>query len=84
MKTLAGALLGTTLLLGSCVSAVALVPPPPAAACAAPVVLSPDGLPVGAVAGYSGEQLANAAAIVTAGGAFGGPARAQLIAVMTA
>ncbi|MFC5382129.1 M23 family metallopeptidase [Aquipuribacter nitratireducens] len=48
------------------------------------MVLDPDGVPLGGVAGYDGEQLANAAAIVTAGGALGVPARAQLIAVMTA
>lgn len=38
----------------------------------------------GAVAGYTGEQLTNAAAIITTGAQLGVPARGQAIAVMTA
>lgn len=41
-------------------------------------------LPAGTVAGFAGEQLANAAAIVEAGRALGVDARGQAIAVMTA
>jgi hypothetical protein len=56
-----------------------------AGACAvdgAPV--SVDGVPTGAVAGWSGQQLVNAALILEAGEALGVSARGQVIGVMTA
>ena len=84
MKGLILGMSAVVLLFGSCVTGVALQPLPASAACGAPVVLDSAGLPVGEVAGYGAEQLGNAAAIVNAGGALGVPARAQLIAVMTA
>ena len=84
MRALIGGITAVTLLFGSCVTGVALQPPPAGASCGAPLVLDGRGLPVEPVAGYGEEQLANAAAIVTAGGALDVPARAQLIAVMTA
>ncbi|MBJ7451621.1 MAG: M23 family metallopeptidase, partial [Blastococcus sp.] len=46
--------------------------------------LTVQAVPVGAVAGYTGEQLANAATIVRAGQALGVDARGQAIGVMTA
>ena len=49
-----------------------------------PVVVDPEQLPVGQVAGYSGEQLVNAVHILTAGADLGLGARDQTIAVMTA
>jgi hypothetical protein len=56
-----------------------------AAACVgAPGSLTVSGVPVGTVAGYTGEQLANAAAIVRTGQALGVDARGQAIGVMTA
>ncbi|WP_380169631.1 M23 family metallopeptidase [Jannaschia sp. R86511] len=84
MRGLIGGMSAAVLLFGSCVTGVALQPPPASAECGAPVVLDGAGLPVGEVAGYDAEQLSNAAAIINAGGALGVPARAQLIAVMTA
>ncbi len=84
MKGLIVGMSAVVLLFGSCVTGVALQPPPASASCGAPVVLDSAGLPVGEVAGYGAEQLGNAAAIVNAGGTLGVPARAQLIAVMTA
>lgn len=49
------------------------------------VVCAPaGGAPGGAVSGFSGAQLANAAAIVAAGVEVGAPQRAQVIAVATA
>lgn len=84
MKGLIVGMSATLLLFGSCVTGVALQPPPASVACGAPVVLDSAGLPVGEVAGYGAEQLANAAAIVNAGAALGVPARAQVIAVMAA
>ena len=62
-------------------------PPPPGGACGpagavAPVDLA--SLPTGAVAGYSGVQLANAAAIVNAAVALGLDAHGQTLGVMTA
>ena len=62
-------------------------PPPPAAACGpagavAPVDLA--SLPTGTIAGYSGVQLANAAAIVNAAVALGLDAHGQTLGVMTA
>jgi hypothetical protein len=56
-----------------------------AAACdGVPGSLTVAGVPVGAVAGYTGEQLANAATIVRTGQALGVDARGQAIGVMTA
>ncbi|WP_113834719.1 M23 family metallopeptidase [Blastococcus sp. TF02-9] len=56
-----------------------------AAACAGgPGSLTVTGVPGGTVAGYTGEQLANAAAIVRTGQALGVDARGQAIGVMTA
>jgi murein DD-endopeptidase MepM/ murein hydrolase activator NlpD len=56
-----------------------------AAACVgAPGSLTVTGVPVGTVAGYTQEQLANAATIVRAGQALGVDARGQVIGVMTA
>lgn len=52
-------------------------------ACGA-VVVPAGGLPTGTVAGYSGDQLANAAQILAAGAALGLSARDQTIGVMTA
>ena len=48
------------------------------------VRIDPAGVPAGPVAGYRGEQLANAAAIVNAGEALGLDTCAQTIGVMTA
>lgn len=48
------------------------------------VSLTVQGVPVGAVAKYTGEQLANAATIVRAGQALGVDVRGQAIGVMTA
>lgn len=58
-----------------------------AAECAmseAGVRVDPDDVPDGQVAGYRGEQLANAAAIINAGEALGLDTCAQTIGVMTA
>ena len=60
---------------------------PPSAECAvaeAGVRVEPAGVPEGPVAGYHGEQLANAAAIVNAGQSLGLDTCAQTIGVMTA
>ena len=60
---------------------------PPSAECAAAepgIRIDPAGVPEGPVAGYGGEQLANAAAIVNAGEALGLDTCAQVIGVMTA
>ncbi len=60
---------------------------PRSAECAvaqAGVRIDPAGVPGGPVAGYRGEQLANAAAIVNAGEALGLDTCAQTIGVMTA
>ena len=57
------------------------------AECAVPeagVVVDPAAVPAGPVAGYAGEQLANAAAIVNAAAAEGLDTCAQTIGVMTA
>lgn len=54
------------------------------AAAEAGVRIDPAGVPEGPVAGYRGEQLANAAAIVNAGQALGLDTCAQTIGVMTA
>ncbi|RCV50306.1 M23 family metallopeptidase [Marinitenerispora sediminis] len=58
------------------------------AACGGPsgpgVTVDIDGLPSGSVAGYSGEQLRNAALIMNAGEALGLGIRDQTIGVMTA
>ncbi|PWW21256.1 hypothetical protein JD79_00384 [Geodermatophilus normandii] len=61
--------------------------PPRSAECAAaePAVrIDPAAVPDGPVAGYSGEQLANAAAIVNAAEALGMDTCAQVVGVMTA
>ncbi|MGY1610221.1 hypothetical protein [Geodermatophilus sp. SYSU D00700] len=60
---------------------------PPSAECAAaePAVrIDPAAVPAGPVAGYAGEQLANAAAIVNAAADLGLDTCAQVIGVMTA
>lgn len=62
-------------------------PPPPAAACGpvgAAAVVDVAAVPPGPVAGYSGQQLRNAAHIVNAATALGLGVRAQSIGVMTA
>lgn len=48
------------------------------------VVIDPASVPAGPIAGYSGEQLVNAAYVVKAGAALGLGARDQTIGVMTA
>jgi hypothetical protein len=61
--------------------------PPRSAECAAAepgVRIDPAAVPGGPVAGYSGEQLANAAAIVNAAEALGMDTCAQVVGVMTA
>ena len=61
--------------------------PPRSAECAAaePAVrIDPAAVPDGPVAGYTGEQLANAAAIVNAAEALGMDTCAQVVGVMTA
>lgn len=75
---LLAALLGVGLLMGE-------EPPPPAGAssCAGPGV-QPAGAPAGEVAGYSGEQLTNAAAIMRAGADLGLSTHGQTLGVMTA
>ncbi|MBM7807491.1 hypothetical protein JOD57_003328 [Geodermatophilus bullaregiensis] len=60
---------------------------PPSAECAAAeagIRVDPATVPGGPVAGYAGEQLANAAAIVNAGEALGLDTCAQTLGVMTA
>jgi hypothetical protein len=60
---------------------------PPSAECAAAepgIRIDPADAPEGPVAGYGGEQLTNAAAIVNAGEALGLDTCAQVIGVMTA
>jgi hypothetical protein len=60
---------------------------PPSAECAAAeagIRVDPAAVPEGPVAGYAGEQLVNAAAIVNAGEALGLDTCAQVIGVMTA
>jgi len=58
---------------------------PTGASGACPAVVVPAGeLPTGTVAGYSGDQLANAAQILAAGAALGLSSRDQTIGVMTA
>lgn len=69
-------LLGVVVLLGGS--------PPAAAACGGPpVTVDPGKLPA-SVAGYTGEQLTNAAAIINAGHAGGVDAHGQTLGVMTA
>src|SRR4051794_11204839 len=46
--------------------------------------VSVEGIPAGSVAGFTGEQLANAATIIQTGRALGVDARGQAIGVMTA
>jgi hypothetical protein len=61
--------------------------PRPSAECAAAgpgVRVDPAAVPEGPVAGFSGEQLANAAAIVNAAEALGLDTCAQVVGVMTA
>ncbi|WP_199589445.1 hypothetical protein [Blastococcus sp. TF02A-26] len=61
--------------------------PPPSAECSsgeAGVRVDPRAVPAGPVAGYAGEQLLNAAAIVNAGHAAGMDTCAQTIGIMTA
>lgn len=56
-----------------------------AAACAgAAGTINPDDVPAGPVAGYSGEQLTNAAEIMNAASALGLDRSAQVLGVMTA
>lgn len=74
---LVAAVFGFVLLVGSAPSAVACGGAPGAAVDVA-------GLPTGPVAGYRGEQLANAAKILAAGKAAGVNAKGQTIGVMTA
>ncbi len=62
-------------------------PPPPSAECAqaGPAVrVDPAAVPAGPVAGWSGEQLVNAAAIVNAAADLGLDTCAQVVGVMTA
>jgi murein DD-endopeptidase MepM/ murein hydrolase activator NlpD len=74
---------------GGCLGAVLLTPtpPPPAVTCGpvgATTAIDPAGLSAGSVAGYSGQQLVNAAHVINAAVALGLGARAQTIGVMTA
>jgi hypothetical protein len=74
---------------GACLALLLLTPPPtpPPAGCGlagAATALDPASAPHGPVAGYSGQQLANAAHVVNAAVALGLDARAQTIGVMTA
>lgn len=86
--SLAALVVAPVLLVGGCLGSVLLVPEPPAAAACGPsggaVAVDPASLPAGPVAGYSGVQLVNAAAVMNAAAALGLDARAQTIGVMTA
>ncbi|TFV63060.1 M23 family metallopeptidase [Geodermatophilus sp. DF01-2] len=80
------AALAPVVVAGSLVAAaLATHPDPQASACdpvGAPVAVA--GVPEGSVAGWSGEQLGNAALVMQAGEALGVDARGQVIGVMTA
>lgn len=89
MKPLVGVLaVVPTILVGALLALVVLVAPIPAAvgdcATADGVAARAPGPGTAPVAGYAGEQLANAAAIVDAGYALGVPRHGQTVAVMTA
>ena len=85
---------GSALMLGGCLTGTAVVggvvlaqQQAEAARCAGSgtgATVDPATLPAGAVAGYSGEQLVNAAHIMNAGAAMGLSVRDQTIGVMTA
>jgi murein DD-endopeptidase MepM/ murein hydrolase activator NlpD len=82
--------LAPVLLVGGCVSSVVLLAGSQSSAAAGcgpsrpAVVVDQATLPAGAVAGYSGDQLANAAIIMAAAQGLGLDARAQTLGVMTA
>jgi murein DD-endopeptidase MepM/ murein hydrolase activator NlpD len=80
------AALAPVLVAGGLVTAVLLTEEDPQAGACAPVgaAVSVVGVPGGPVAGWSGEQLVNAALIMEAGEVLGVGARGQVIGVMTA
>ncbi len=73
------------LVVGGLLAAILLLFGPSAqAACAPAAAVDLDAVPDGPIAGYSGEQLRNAAAIMNAAAALGLQRDAQIIGVMTA
>ncbi|HEX2073188.1 MAG TPA: hypothetical protein VHF92_05330, partial [Geodermatophilus sp.] len=87
-RAVVAAVLAPVLVAGALIAAVLYLSSPtagPAAGCG-PVgsSVTVSGVPEGPVAGWSGEQLVNAALIIEAGKALGVDARGQVIGVMTA
>jgi len=87
------ALVAPVLLTGGCLGTYLLIQPPPPPTCGPQGVGTTDtpgaavqvaGLPTTAVAGYRGEQLANAAAVMDAARALGLDSHAQTLGVMVA
>ncbi|RFU22988.1 M23 family metallopeptidase [Geodermatophilus marinus] len=84
IRTAVAGTLAPVLVAAGLLTAVLVLDARPAGCAPAGGSLSVTGVPGGEVAGWSGEQLANAAAIVQAGAALGVGARGQVVGVMTA
>ncbi len=86
MRLFVALMMALPVLFGGCVGGLAAVQAPqrPPSGCGGPAALVVNASGVTSVAGYSGEQLVNAALVINGGQALGLPLQAQLIAVMTA
>jgi hypothetical protein len=85
-KLIVAAVISPVIVAGSFVTAALVADRDPQAGACSPVgtTISVNGVPSGDVAGWSGDQLVNAALIMDAGEALGIDARGQVIGVMTA